>query len=260
MKRPPRFPRVDELPDGPRARRFLVAAFAFFALAVLAGGWLRVGMAWPAVLDGIAPFNLRNAHSHVAYFGWLSLAVEKTPPLELKLHRALVAAGNSSEADTMLRTMLAAHPDDPGLRSYAGERAVAGRHWAEAIGHYQAVLAKQPQNAVAMNNLAWAMHQTGDPKALEFAEKAYLAAPKSPAVLDTLGVILVARGDAARAVPLLRQAIAASPKAPELRLHLAEALLKTGDRTAARSELETVLRDAPSGRVAEAAQALQKQL
>ena len=43
----------------------------------------------------------------------------------------------------------------------------------------------------ALNNLATAYQQEKNPLALEYAEKAYKLAPDSPAVLDTLGWILV---------------------------------------------------------------------
>ena len=79
-------------------------------------------------------------------------------------------------------------------------------------------------------------------------------------MLDTLGVILVDQGDNDRGVKVLKQAVAYAPKAPQTRLHLAEALIKTGDKAGAKTELETVLKDFPTGPLADKAKELQGKL
>ena len=58
----------------------------------------------------------------------------------------------------------------------------------------------------------------------------------------------------------MRKAVAAAPNAATLRLHLAKALLDTGDKAGARTELDTLLKDNPQGPVAERARALEKML
>ena len=56
--------------------------------------------------------------------------------------------------------------------------------------------------------------------------------------MDTLGWLLVEKGETARGVELLRRAVDLAPGSAELRLHLAKALLKAGDKVgAARKEL-----------------------
>jgi Flp pilus assembly protein TadD len=59
--------------------------------------------------------------------------------------------------------------------------------------------------------------------------------------MDTLAWILVGKGDAARAVTLLREAQALAPKARDIRYHLAAALAASGDKAAARKELDGLL-------------------
>jgi predicted Zn-dependent protease len=61
--------------------------------------------------------------------------------------------------------------------------------------------------------------------------------------MDTLGWLLVEQGDTKRALPLLQKAVSLAPAAPELRFHLASALNKSGDKLAARKELEKLLAD-----------------
>ena len=107
------------------------------------------------------------------------------------------------------------------------------------MAQFEAILKKAPNDAAALNNLAWTYQQLKDPRALETAEAAYRLAGDNPAVMDTLGAILTERGDPKRAVTLLQKAVAlAPPQSADLRLHLAEALAKSGDKAGARKELE----------------------
>ena len=112
---------------------------------------------------------------------------------------------------------------------------------------------------LALNNGAWALHQLKDARAAEIGKRAWEAAPKSAAVLDTYGVILSDAGDP-KAVGLLREAVSAAPKNAQIRLHLAQALARAGDRAAAKTEVAAVLKAAPSGPVGDAARALEAKL
>ena len=65
--------------------------------------------------------------------------------------------------------------------------------------------------------------------------------------MDTLGLALVRTGDAAKGTELLRAASNIDPANDEIRLHLATGLIKTGDKAAARRELEALIqRDKPA--------------
>jgi FimV-like protein len=110
-----------------------------------------------------------------------------------------------------------------------------------AIDQFLTILKSDPQNVVALNNIAWAYSQEKDPRAFEYAEKAYKLAGDSAEVLDTLGWMLVEQGNTARGLPMLQKAITLSPDALEVRLHLAQALLKSGDKAKARKELEQIV-------------------
>jgi predicted Zn-dependent protease len=96
----------------------------------------------------------------------------------------------------------------------------------------------QPNNATALNNLAWVSAQLKDPKAIDYAEKANRLAPNQPSIMDTLAMLLVEKGDTSRAIQLLRDAVKLAPSEPALRLSLAKALIKADQKDAARKELE----------------------
>lgn len=107
---------------------------------------------------------------------------------------------------------------------------------AQALALYEAILRVQPNDAVALNNLAW-LERTSNPKrALQRAERAWELVPGSADIADTLGVILLAQGQAGRAVELLRKA--AAPGGPQSRLHLAQALYAADQPAEARKILE----------------------
>ena len=159
-----------------------------------------------------------------------------------RLHTVLVLGGKAKEANTFAESWLKENPKDAAFELYLANHDLAAKDYANAARHYKAVLAQQPNNAIALNNLALTAEGMGDPKAVEYAEQALAIAPGSPAVQDTLGWLLVDKGDVARGVELLKQAAARAPNAAEIRLHLAKALIKAGDRSGARSELEAIVK------------------
>jgi tetratricopeptide (TPR) repeat protein len=98
-----------------------------------------------------------------------------------------------------------------------------GRH-AEAIRQYREVLRQDPDNVLAMNNLAWllALHEGKPDEALRWATKAVEAAGPRDNLLDTRGVILVKLGRADEAVRDLEEAAAQTPSAARY-YHLGQA-------------------------------------
>ena len=157
--------------------------------------------------------------------------------LAVRLHAALVAGG-SADAERFAATWLKDRPKDAAFRMYLAQSASADKDYRNATVHYRKLLDFDPNNVVVLNNLAWVEGQLKDSKAIEHAEKANTLAPNQPAVMDTLGVLLVEKGDTARGIELLQKAAAMAPQASAIRLNLAKALIKTGQKDAARKELD----------------------
>ncbi len=103
----------------------------------------------------------------------------------------------------------------------------------------QAVLAKQPNDAAALNNLAWVDQKLGAPDAKAIAQQAYALGP-SPATADTLGWILTTGGDPSTGAILLRQASAGNSD-PRIQYHFAVALKDTGQKDEAVKLLRQVV-------------------
>jgi len=189
-----------------------------------------------------------------------ALKRQPAPVLAIRQHVLLEAAGKRGEADATLARWVREHPKDAVTRLYVADRDLGRKDYQAAAKGYREVLSIQPESPVAMNNLAWTLSQLKDPSAVEYAEKALKLAPNSPAIADTLGWILVERGETKRGLELLGQAAAAAPNALAIRVHYAKALALTGDKTAAKRELESALQSAGENPLRAEAEELLKQL
>ena len=111
-----------------------------------------------------------------------------------------------------------------------------------AITEYTRLINKRPTNPAALNNLAWLYQRQGDlPKARDFAERAFAAAPALAQIGDTLGWILLAQGEADKAMTYLTAANSVAPRNPDIQYHLAVALQRVGRPADAEAMLETLL-------------------
>ena len=110
-----------------------------------------------------------------------------TTDLAIRLSMALDAGGNSAEAEKFAATWLKDHPKDLHYLHFKSQQAIARKDYAAAARQYKAILEIQPNDPLALNNLAWVAGQLKDPKALEYAERANEIAPGNPTILDTWG-------------------------------------------------------------------------
>ncbi|TFW21916.1 PEP-CTERM system TPR-repeat protein PrsT, partial [Massilia arenosa] len=154
------------------------------------------------------------------------------------VHTTLDRMGRRAEADRRLGDWLKEHQDDLATRLYWSSNRMMHKEYKAALEQLDVVLKADPNNVVALNDSAWACQQLHYPRARSLAERAYKLAPDSPVVLDTLGWIYQDEGDAAKALPLLRKASALAPDGGNFRFHYALALARSGDKAAAKRELE----------------------
>ncbi len=162
------------------------------------------------------------------------------PELAVKLHGALVRAGQAPEAHRLAADWLKNHPKDPAFLYYLGDLALAENDLPRAERRYRAVLEVMPDHALAMNNVAWLMARLGKPGALPLAEKANQLMPNRAALLDTLATVLEAENQLPKAIETQKRAISLAPKDPALNLRLAKLYIKSGDKSGARTELDAL--------------------
>jgi putative PEP-CTERM system TPR-repeat lipoprotein len=187
----------------------------------LEGELFRVQKKWPEATTAFAS----------------AMSREPSPLLATRYYATLLASGKSAEAAKVSNQWMQQHPKDPTFPLLLAGQAQAKKDFAAAISGYRKVLEIDPDNIVALNNLAWSLAESNDPTAREYAERAHRLAPFNPGVLDTLGWTLARTGDAKRGTQLLLMASRLAPAQADIRLHLAKALAESGDKAGARREI-----------------------
>jgi putative PEP-CTERM system TPR-repeat lipoprotein len=179
--------------------------------------------------------------------------------LAISEYRAAMLAGESNP-EKGLEAWVASNPADAAAVGVLAEVRSGQGRTEEAVRLYESALAKNPDNIVLLNNVAVIYGAKNDPKALDYAARAYKVAPKAPWIMDTYGWILFRQNKVDQALPLLRDAAKAMPDNAEVQYHYAAALAKKGDKQQAVALLNKATRGTmPADQKADA-QKLLKQL
>ena len=155
-----------------------------------------------------------------------------------------------------MREWLKTNPNDVPIHLQLAEAYMSTGKESEAIAAYEQIIKLTPAHVLALNNLAWLNRDSNAKKSMGYAQQAYQLAPKSPIVLDTLGMLTLKAGDASRAATLLRDAAARAPADAQIQVHLATVLLQQKRFAEARKILDAILKAAPGSPAAKEAQAL----
>lgn len=114
----------------------------------------------------------------------------------------------------------------------------------EAIKKYRAAVARSPNYAAPLNNLAY-LYLNGfgsKEEALRLAERANTLEPEDPRILDTLGYALLKNNRYQEARQIFARALAQQPVDPTINYHLALAYKTSGETKLAKAHLQTALR------------------
>lgn len=170
-------------------------------------------------------------------------AQEDTASLTVKLVQAKLKIKDTPGAKADIKRWVEQHPNDlAGLMPMANLYMQMGLN-NEAINIYTHVIKADPRSHVSYNNLAWLYHLGGDKRALPTAKTAYDLAPQSAEVMDTYGWLLVLNGDSQQGIALLRDALVRSNGHGEIKIHLADALIRQGKGTSEAKSLVSSLLD-----------------
>lgn len=174
-----------------------------------------------------------KAYSEAGAAGMPDIAMEKKV-------RLLDQTGSGALAASELTKWLIAHPDNLRGLALAANRASAQGDYKEAAKHLERIVKQDPNNPVALNDLAWALVMNKDPRALELASKASSLAPKSANALDTLSQAQLNGNQRGEAIATARKALALDAKSGVVRVHLAEMLVADGNAVEAKGLLNGI--------------------
>jgi protein O-GlcNAc transferase len=137
-------------------------------------------------------------------------------------------------------------PSTPALMQMAADHHRAGRlRPAEQI--YRAILARNPEHAVALDYLGILAHQQGhDEEAIQLIEAAIRAEPGRAAYLSDLATVQQHRGDLDTAIANFRRAITIEPGFADAHYNLGNALVEHEEREAAIASYRRAIAIAPS--------------
>ena len=116
------------------------------------------------------------------------------------------------------------------------------KEYVAAKQFYENYLEKESSNPVAYNNLSWIYSELGETKkALVYARKALTLAPNSPAIMDTVGWLLVQSKEYDEAEGYLTKAYNRLKNNPSIGFHLASLYYHQNKRANARAILKIVV-------------------
>lgn len=161
-----------------------------------------------------------------------------SPELAVRLHDVLLSAAKKPEADRWAAEWSRTQPKDAVFPFYLGNRALTLNELPESLRHFERVVAIQPDNAAALNNLAWLKGQLGRDGALADAERANALAPNQPAFMDTWAMLLSSANQHERALEMQKKVVQLQPQVLEFKLNLAKIQIKAGNKDAARALLD----------------------
>jgi putative PEP-CTERM system TPR-repeat lipoprotein len=159
----------------------------------------------------------------------------------LALAHAHARADARDEAETLLAEWTSRHPEDrPALLALADLYSRSGKR-DESLSAYRRVLALDPSNVAALNQLAWEVRKTDPKQAVELAERAVARASDDPTVVDTLAMALLEEGRYHQALEMNDRVIRLVPDHNLFLLHRAEILYRSGQTASAARLLEELL-------------------
>jgi len=166
------------------------------------------------------------------------------------VHMAVSAANRQklySQAILWAREGLRRFPEDGELTFLLAAALERSGQFQEAVATFRQLLAKEPDNASALNYLGYMFADRGEnlQEAKELIEKAVALDPLSGAYLDSLGWVYFRLGDLDRAEKHLTQALALEPFDPTVHEHLGDLYRARGEVAKAKQAYEQALRLKP---------------
>jgi Flp pilus assembly protein TadD len=154
-----------------------------------------------------------------------------------------MAMNDKQNAAQVFQTLAQQNPNSSQMKLLVAQLYDGQGDFSKATAEYQQVIALQPRDAVAKNNLAWlyAEHGGNIDVALKLAQEAKEIAPDDPRIADTLGWICLKKGAYESAVTYFKESLTRMPDNPTYRYHMGLAYYRMGDMPKAKQSLTAAL-------------------
>ena len=190
--------------------------------------------------------------SALADFATLGKQFKETPretaQTDAEMGQLFHKKGNDADAIRWLEKARTLQPTNVSLLSVIAQTYETIGRVKESQDAYRAVLAHEPNNGMALNNLAFSIAQSGTDldEALTFADRAKKVLPTLNDVDDTLGWVYLKKHMAGQAADIFRALVVKAPENPGFRYHYCMALFEQGNKAGAERECDAALAHKPA--------------
>lgn len=178
--------------------------------------------------------------------------------IALATHRQ--SLGDVNGAIAQLQHWVEDHAGDVKVREKLADIYGSNKQVGGVVYQYREILKADPENVIALNNLAWNLLDDDPKQALGYVQKANTLAPDSGPILDTLALAQLKNSNIIEARRSIDRARALAPDSAELRFHDAQVKAAEGDATGAIEVLNQLLATHERSSWNAEAEALLKQL
>lgn len=139
-------------------------------------------------LQGESALQAKNYSAAVSLLQ-KSFSLQPSSLIAQKTTQAYLANNDAKGAILFLKEGVKKYPDNAQLHFYLAGLLLDSGDIQDAIDAYEKSLNLYPDNAIALNNLAWLIKDNDTERAKRLAEKAVALAPENSSIKDTLNVI-----------------------------------------------------------------------
>ena len=220
--------RLGELEEAGTILAELPEEFADNPAILGARGRIALAMDRPAEAEPLLRSALENSPNNVMAL-WLSGAIK--------------AQGREDEAINLLEDWLEQYPTDQLVRNELATTYLVQGNEQRSRERYQELVEANPDNVVALNNLAWLLREDDSQQALAYIERADSLVPNNPQILDTYAMIRLELGAVDEALSLNQRAFESMPADAGIRINRATILQADGQTADAIAILEEIISD-----------------
>lgn len=198
-------------------------------------------------------FRLGNFSKAAEEYNALSKTDPRPNEVFTRLGEVQYRMGDYTNAVVTFQTARTVLPQDEEVQLFLGVSFEALGRKDEAVRIYRNVLAKRPNSALALNNLAYLL-SADDSKldeAFALSQRALQQLPKEATFMDTMGWIYHRKKQTPAALQVFDKLVRDQPSNPDFLYHHGAALAAAGRKPEARKQLEAALRSGPKGPEAE---------